>query len=138
MWKAAAAVKDEWREGLASGGETFLEKSFSPEPPFPKAFDWWGGRAEGVRSDMRGTFMGGPSTRLHLWDVADRDAISVKAFEEKGRGVPTVLALLEKGEIWGAPFSPRFFSLGKRCPCLRLNAAFPHDSFCGQSGCIST
>ena len=48
MWKAAAAVKDEWREGLASGGEIFLEKSFSPEPHFPKAFDWWGGRAEGV------------------------------------------------------------------------------------------
>ena len=47
MWKAAAAVKDEWREGLASGGEIFLEKSFSPEPHFPKAFDWWGGRAEG-------------------------------------------------------------------------------------------
>ena len=59
MWKAAAAVKDELREGLASGGEIFLEKSFSPEPHFPKAFDWWGGRAEGVRSDMRGTFMGG-------------------------------------------------------------------------------
>ena len=38
MWKAAAAVKDEWREGLASGGETFLEKSFSPEPPFSKGF----------------------------------------------------------------------------------------------------
>ena len=81
MWKAAAAVKDEWREGLASRGETFLEKSFAPEPHFPKAFDWWGGRAEGVRSDMRGTFMGGPSNRLHLWDAADRDAISVKAFE---------------------------------------------------------
>ena len=81
MWKVAAAVKDEWRAGLASGGETFLEKSFSPEPPFPKAFDWWGGRAEGVRSDMRGTFMGGPSNRLHLWDVADRDAISVKALQ---------------------------------------------------------
>ena len=25
--------------------------------------------------------MGGPSNRLHLWDVADRDAISVKALQ---------------------------------------------------------
>ena len=49
MWQAAAAAKDE--------------------------------RREGGRSDMRGTFMGGPSNGLHLWDVADRDAISVKALQ---------------------------------------------------------
>ena len=66
-------------------GEGNLLKKGFPFPAFslspPKTFDWWGGRAEGVRSDMRGTFMGGPSNRLHLWDVADRDAISVKALQ---------------------------------------------------------
>ena len=67
--------------GAGIRGRNFSLEKFLPEPHFPKTFDWWGGRAEGVRSDMRGTFMGGPSNRLHLWDVADRDAISVKALQ---------------------------------------------------------